>query len=503
MPRVTTPGSYAYRRGSQDEWQFKNRIFIGQIASVDEVNGRITVRTATGDEEFTLHIPLYGFSIRGLRSSWIRYMPQTRDYVKIGFGPDNRPEILGYAAWGDARNATNVGQRRDLQAPHNSAYASIAGFAKDNVNGMQIFRQLKQGEWDMRSSGGAELYGTRDGALTLAAGGGADIRLNKLRQEIKSRTRLTAFENDGVEFRFGNVKRLITPLLTETEPVVPNPAAFPPVPGVSSTLREYKVSVGWPNPVTGASLTYWDMDAGTVTNGVGLPVTFTPSAQAAGQADATAISALPLMYRQRIYSGTAPSLGVAPNLTVQVDSLGNVQVELLPTAFPVGLATTAYRQYHHAISRITIAAASPFDAVFLGSEGAEQSSSGVPGTLGTAQAYVLGTAWDAQRSIMNQIKVAQHGAVSSAHGLLAGAFGVLGGAVTAILSANPTLAADDPPLFALLTALSPAVPTSISTVGAAQHGNAATAETAIATAIQAFETAGEPTGYLSKKVFGE
>jgi hypothetical protein len=484
-------------RPFQDQKGAKSRTHVGQIISVDTLNGRVVVRSATSGEEFTLQIPLGGFSINGLTSSWDRYMPQRNDYVKIGFGPDNSPELMGYAAFGDELDPSG-NRQGSIAAPRQGYYATVRRAADADPNGLGlIFRQLKEGEWDKRSSGGAYILGTQDGTLTLAGGGGADIRLIKERQEAIHTANLDVFNDNGVEVRFGLVKRLLPPVngvpsFNESEPIIPNPGAFPAPPGILSTNREHRTKVQFLPPPAGIpALTYYDEAQGTVYEDIGTPAVAIPSPTIEPEA-LVPFPPSPLRSRSRWYALD----GLIPSLEVDVDFLGNVQVQQLPTA-PIGLSMSMSRLFLHAhTSTATLAATLPTASVFLGSEGALLSAAPVPGALGVPQAYVLGTAWGIADTALEAVRAAQNG-------VEAGALATLAAATATFLSGLAAAAAGPPPftnpdvlkLVPLLTTLVKALGAAAAAVGGA--------ETAKAGAITRYTTAGGGTHFCSVKVFGE
>lgn len=189
--------SQLFRMGLQDETQNANRTLIGQITSVDNRRGLITVRTVNG-QSFEMPIPLIGFSpqtqvdadgnpISGLRSSWIRYMPQNFDFVKVAFGPDRRPECVGMACWGDLENSPGpLGQL--------GGYNDVVRAREEGIPGFTEFRDLRPGEWDMRSRGNAYIFGSATGVLFLA-GGGAQLVLRKEDDASRLRATLQRYES--------------------------------------------------------------------------------------------------------------------------------------------------------------------------------------------------------------------------------------------------------------------------------------------------------------------
>lgn len=205
----------------RNETQYHNRVLIGQIINVRTNEGLITVRVTTG-ATYKMVIPLLGLSgpvvdangdtVRtAARASWMRYMPQVHDIVKVGFGPDNRPEVVGYGTWGDLES--EPGPRGNL-----GGYANLSTLRDANPSvGMDTFIDLKPGEWDMRSSGNAYIYGSRFGALILA-GGGVTLQLLKDQSELDSRAGLYKLESVGSVLRFGDTKRQSPTGFQETIP---------------------------------------------------------------------------------------------------------------------------------------------------------------------------------------------------------------------------------------------------------------------------------------------
>lgn len=196
------------------EVRFHSRIDIGQIIDVREDEGLMTVRLVTGAIH-KMPIPVIGLSppvvqrdddgttrfIRqGAQSSWMRYMPQVGDFVKVGYGHDNRPEAVANATWGDIPNERGP-------AGQLGGYARVSAARDRGEPGLETFYTLQQGEWDMRSSGQAYIRGGRYGTLTLA-GGAAQVLLKKEQDEIDVRTDLWRQSSRGSELRLGRVKRV-------------------------------------------------------------------------------------------------------------------------------------------------------------------------------------------------------------------------------------------------------------------------------------------------------
>jgi hypothetical protein len=198
-----------YRWGIQDEEQYHNRTNVGQISGIREDDGIMTVRLTTGAIH-KMPIPVLGFSppivgldnqtLRsGARSSWMRYMPQVGDFVKVAFGPDNRPEAVGAATWGDL--PSERGPQGQL-----GGYAQVSRARDRGEAGLSTFYRLAQGEWDMRSSGNAYIRGGQFGTLYLA-GGSQQLLLKKEQEEVDGRMGLLRLDSTGAKLRFGDVKR--------------------------------------------------------------------------------------------------------------------------------------------------------------------------------------------------------------------------------------------------------------------------------------------------------
>lgn len=286
-----------HRHGTQEEWAFKSRTFTGQIVGIDEENGKLSVQLLGSRQKYDVDAPVVGLSVRGVKSSWMRHMPQVRDYVDISFGPDNRPKLHRVTAWKFRSDS--------------GGWAEIAKAAAANDGNLGlVWRKLKQGEFDCRSSGGAGYYFTADGHAVLEAGPTA-IELDKNRFESFGTAGLWVRRGDGVEVRFGDVKRLLTGTFEETSAVVNPTGAVKP--------KEWFVEVGYPTPPAGTpKCVFYREQAGDVRDSLGAPVLL------AGQ---------PLRYRKQLFNAA----GLVETLTVEVDALGNTKVTHAATAVPGGL----------------------------------------------------------------------------------------------------------------------------------------------------------------------
>lgn len=288
--RHPNPGDKPIRYRLQDERQVHNRVHVGQILSVDPGRGTCKVAVHGTPQEFTAVIPTQAISLNqanGFKSSWQRYMPQRYSFVKIGYGLDNRPQLLGMATWGHA-GSTN--------GPYIAGYAQVQERANRSEDGLSDFVELQEGEWDMRSSGNAYLHGSNKGRLLLA-GGAVRMELRKEEDEFDLRSSLTRITNGaGSTIRLGTIKRALGPsAFTETE--------------IDGSTNEYSVRVE-----TGglASLPMYESRLGDVRNSFGVPE----------------IGIAPLRARYSYYDVS----GLVKAFEATVDQLGNVDAVHGPIA---------------------------------------------------------------------------------------------------------------------------------------------------------------------------
>lgn len=176
------------------EWFFKSRLVIAQVRSVDVEKG--TVNVSCIDDlplaENHVEIPVHAISIQGFSSSWIRYMPQQWDLVYLAFGPKNEPRIVGFAT-----RPEDYQTFQEFKDTHPDEFPNAD------------FTVLQPGEWDLRSSGGAYIYGDRDGHLLLSGGPQVQMRFDKPAKEVRTEGGLWVFGSEGSAFRIGDVKRRV------------------------------------------------------------------------------------------------------------------------------------------------------------------------------------------------------------------------------------------------------------------------------------------------------
>lgn len=239
-------------------WQALNRVYIGQISSINTKRGTasVVIFDGLGTTRLNLELPWGGFSMNGHKSSWVRYMPQLRsrptsdtdhpggDLVYVAFGPRGEARIVGYA----------------------TIPGMYEGFVKaKTTNGSAVprgdFADLRQGEWDMRSSGGAYIFGSRDGMLLLAAGPTVQARFDKPNNEARCEAGLWKVGGTGSFIKLGDVKRLLPGSFKEKD-----------LSSLDTTApKEFYVHLETP-VLGGAALPIADLEFGAVRSSLGAPV---------------------------------------------------------------------------------------------------------------------------------------------------------------------------------------------------------------------------------------
>lgn len=332
-------------------WQRFNRVYIGQISAVKERSGLIDVVILDGlsAKRESLEIPFAGFSVagskdddgnllNGFRSSWIRYMPQVDDLVYVAFGPRGEARILGPA---------NMPGGYKALADSRDKFKSKFPYAD--------FTDLKQGEWDMRSSGGAYIFGNRDGALYLAAGSTVTQRLDKQNNETRAQAGLWVQGSVGSYVRLGDIKRRLPTEFKETSKIELDPTA----------PKEFSVHLETNLPVP---LLIADEQLGGVRDDFGAPRLST--------------LAQPLRYRRKIWALGSTALVSIPVHSDEVDILGNQTIDYGVTSTNVDVSGGPVTNF--SLSGLTVSA--------TGTVSASMSSSGVASVSGDALAQLTSTA---------------------------------------------------------------------------------------------------------------
>jgi hypothetical protein len=169
-----------------------------EILDINEKKGTCTVQyesTMGQRKDVQILMPYFSHNQKNPESSsWIRVMPQIGDIVLINFDPNGTPYIVSYSCV-------------DYETIQNLSSSDYPGF---------IFRQLKQGEIDIRSSGMAGLYLSRGGFCRTYAGNQYRTLFKGTMQETAS-LGLSLTVSDNTVVRIGDAKRKKTPLsLTES-----------------------------------------------------------------------------------------------------------------------------------------------------------------------------------------------------------------------------------------------------------------------------------------------
>lgn len=386
--------SSVYRWGTEGESAFNNRTVIGQILNLGPDEGLMTVRLTSGPI-LKMVIPLLGLSYPlsnrdgsgllrpGTRASWMRYMPQFGDYVKVSFGLDGRPEAIGPASWGDLPSEAGL-------PGHLGGYAQLSR-ARDRGE-LGEFAALRPGEWDMRSSGGAYIKGSEFGTLTLA-GGSVTMLLKREADEIDARAGLLRFRSTGCEMRLGDVKRTSAGGFQEEV-----------VPGSSKELSLTVAEAGAPAPAPPTE--YYTFKAGDIRDSGGMLWTSTAGAplrlqeEVTGyytrQVDTQGVARTESSGDQNIVSGSqvnveAPqvrlgSSGASQSFVLGDNMVGELQTFLGTTIATMNVIATAFAAFEtvltlpQPVKDATKLAATASTA--LGQE-ALRLSAALPGTLST------------------------------------------------------------------------------------------------------------------------
>lgn len=307
--------------GSNFEWQTLNRIYLFQITAVLAEQGRVHATCIDGliRREENLELPWGGFSLSRNRSAWMRFMPSVGDLVLVDYGPHSEPRIVSYALAPGAYE--RIIAARDV-GPHT---AVVNGEAVNWNPALRSLVHLKEGEWDMRSSGEAYISGDSAGNLTLAGGGRTGLILSKKENDLRASAGLHVFDAEGSYQRLGLVKRKLTPISFKDTTLLAPLMILDPI------VNEWAVHIESPptDPVTGLTLPapgtsflVYDEQAGTVRSSAGVP-------------ESSSLG-LPLRRRSRVYDIGTTTAQTIPTMAYEssVDALGNTQVSL-------GLAATS------------------------------------------------------------------------------------------------------------------------------------------------------------------
>lgn len=295
--RRYSPGEVPpWRGGAQARDTNLARLHIAQIKSINPDTGLMKVKIR--GQELTLDVPVpVKLHIDGAASSWQRYMPSENDFVIIGFDGADQPIVVDHYTWGESASTDSA----SALPGYVGGYAVATDLREQGVAGFREFVALKRGEFDMRSAGGAYIYGSRGGALRLDAGM-ASFVLKKNENEIRERAGLTEVKSDTSFIRVGDVKRIIPSADLSSlfiEQVVPGSG------------KEFWVHLGTAIPGTTTDLPTYELRAGDIRDTLGIPVPAAPISTAA--------------MTETVYT---PG-GVVPGYTRQVDTAGNAATNAL------------------------------------------------------------------------------------------------------------------------------------------------------------------------------
>lgn len=234
-----------YERPAHESYRnvdaFLNRIQRAMIVDIDRSKGTCTVEfDSTPGERSGVNLPFYVHaSVPGKRSktAWSRFMPQVGDMVLVGFDSNSIVRIVGY----------------DMLS-----YETITNI--QNEEGKFGWNDLKSGEFDVKSSGGAYIRGEATGLLYLA-GGMTSIQLDKKNQEIRKTAPTIKETSNMCSFRRGIVKRSPAPFMPEATakatkgilpipPGVPGAAIDPVLPDVYEFTVDLRGSVTPSSPIS-------------------------------------------------------------------------------------------------------------------------------------------------------------------------------------------------------------------------------------------------------------
>lgn len=224
--RDPLPGENELGSGDlRDHARYYSRIVRGKLTSPSPSVGKCQVNTLEVFGTRDITIPALWFSGNAGKAAWGRYMPFGNEDVHVAYRNDDTAVVLGY-------DINNPGEKPD------AGYAYLAQLAKDGKAGYAVFRELKSGEFDFKSSGDAYIHGSDQGTLYLA-GGQAFIKLDKQAYRIESRSSEYHYTSDTTQMRVGTVFRKDFPT-DQSE-----------IPTSSGIFKEFLVDVNFPVLATG------------------------------------------------------------------------------------------------------------------------------------------------------------------------------------------------------------------------------------------------------------
>lgn len=337
------------------EWFLKSRLMQGEVTAYDPENGTVTVVDIDNRADgpicgLELPCPFSLSTYLGFKSAWQRFAPSIGDIALVAYDTRSEPRIVAFVPY------------QALNRAH-GAQAQMRKLARDDRAKKKFpygdFQALRSGEWDMRSSGGAYIYGSAEGQLLLSGGPTTYLRMEgKDLNEVRSEGGLWVLNSQGSQVRIGDVKRLVpsptdpTKAIAESDMSLLDPTAF----------KEFKVHIE--NPALPLPLWIADYQLGAVRDSVGAPIFATTGGLA--------------RRRTVIYTPTSTAAAPVPVFSETVDATGSVSREFLGST-EVTLAPSAnlletYLTSTHNAGAVTVNATA--GALALSSSGATTITSG-------------------------------------------------------------------------------------------------------------------------------
>ena len=347
---------------SRSNFTLQSRITVGRISGVDEQNSIMLVEAADScSVGLPVSLPFGGLTAQqGKPTAWIRYMPRVGDFVV--YARDNRGLAfpLSFVPYNLAGNPTTsssdtAGTKGGSSGSNYGQDAWSPGTAKAHalheagtVAGFEQWSTLRSGEWDMKSSGGAYIHGSKGGSLTLSGGGATNWILSKKRTEISGATELMKVTAGNCAFRYGDVKR------QAPEDSTPVRVSLAPLPDP----REWYVKLGnsFPVPTPGiaplpAKVLYEEKAGDVWSEDLVAPGTAQTTAAGTLQQSSAYQGTHPLRYMRAVHLATSSFTAFQPGASLAylstIDAMGNIQITHGPTTSsvifgpPTGVSTVA------------------------------------------------------------------------------------------------------------------------------------------------------------------
>jgi hypothetical protein len=231
----------------RDHARYFSRIVRGRLTSPDTSIGSCQVNTLEIFGTRNVTIPALWFSGQGRSTAWGRYMPFGNEDVHIAYRNDDTAVVLGY----------NINYPDEKPS---EGYPQLKKFADEGKAGYAVFRELKPGEFDFKSSGDAYIHGSNQGTLYLS-GGQAFIKLDKQAYRLESKAAEYHYLSETSEIRFGTVFRKILPTDQAESPVS------------SGIYKESLIDVNFAVAGVPAVQSRAKLHMGDILNGVNVPET--------------------------------------------------------------------------------------------------------------------------------------------------------------------------------------------------------------------------------------